>query len=181
MKEKKAGLDSFRPAKGIQPRIVIFQFPDTIRRPWVGATDVSIDSVSTVTVDLSKVGRGGLAGALSAMDGAKRGPQDAAPAVPRQPTPPYLQAAPQLLPLQLTLPLLLQVPGCKPGKPTYPLGFAGFNRLPKNTALTSNRSVPCQYFRCAGSSANNTTLPCPCGDTSNHAEPFTRARLRSDR
>ncbi|MCS4232782.1 hypothetical protein M2410_003548, partial [Stenotrophomonas chelatiphaga] len=32
-------------------------------------------------MDLSKVGRGGLAGALSAMDGAKRGPQDAASAV----------------------------------------------------------------------------------------------------
>ena len=62
-----------------------------------------------------------------------------------------------------------------------PRAFAGFTRLPKKIALISSRSVPCQYLRCAGSSANNTTLPCPCGDTSSHALPATRARLRSDR
>gem|GEM_PF-6714245 len=45
-------------------------------------------ALSMATMDLSRVGRGGLAGALSAMDGAKRGPQDAALAVPREPTPP---------------------------------------------------------------------------------------------
>ena len=33
-------------------------------------------SGSMAAMDLSKVGRGGLAGALSAMDGAKRGPQE---------------------------------------------------------------------------------------------------------
>ncbi|WP_225212032.1 hypothetical protein, partial [Stenotrophomonas lacuserhaii] len=38
-------------------------FPHKIRRPWVGATEGSM-----ATMDLSKVGRGGLAGALSAMD-----------------------------------------------------------------------------------------------------------------
>src|SRR6188768_1354517 len=39
----------------------------TFRRPWVGATD------SKATMDLSKAGRGGVAGVLSAMDGAKQG------------------------------------------------------------------------------------------------------------
>ena len=40
------------------------------------------------TMDLSKAGRGGLAGALSAMDGAKRGPQERllpSPANPARP------------------------------------------------------------------------------------------------
>ena len=32
--------------------------------------------LTMATMDLSKVGRGGLTGALSAMDGAKRGPQE---------------------------------------------------------------------------------------------------------
>ena len=42
-------------------------------------------------MDLSKVGRDGLAGALSAMDGAKRGPQERllpSPASPSRPTNP---------------------------------------------------------------------------------------------
>ncbi|PKH94281.1 hypothetical protein CXG43_18495 [Stenotrophomonas sp. Bg11-02] len=52
------------------------------RRPWVGAT-----AGSMAAMDLSKVGRGGLAGALSAMDGAKRGPQDAVVAVAKPPCP----------------------------------------------------------------------------------------------
>ncbi len=62
-----------------------------------------------------------------------------------------------------------------------PRAFAGFTRFPKKIALISSRSVPCQYLRCAGSSANSTTLPCPCADTSSHALPATRVRLRSDR
>jgi len=57
------------------------------------------------TVDMSKVGRGGLAGVLSAMDGAKQGPQDAVFAVPREPTPPRQQAALQLLTLALEVDL----------------------------------------------------------------------------
>ncbi len=62
-----------------------------------------------------------------------------------------------------------------------PRAFAGFTRFPKKIALISSRSVPCQYLRCAGSSANSTTLPCPCADTSSHALPATRVRLRSDK
>ncbi len=62
-----------------------------------------------------------------------------------------------------------------------PRALLGFTRFPKKIALISSRSVPCQYLRCAGSSANSTTLPCPCADTSNHALPATRVRLRSDR
>ncbi len=62
-----------------------------------------------------------------------------------------------------------------------PRALLGFTRFPKKIALISNRSVPCQYLRCAGSSANSTTLPCPCADTSSHALPATRARLRSER
>lgn len=63
----------------------------------------------------------------------------------------------------------------------YPRGLVGLSRLPKNTAFNSSRSVPCQYLRCAGSSANSTTLPCPCGDTTSQALPATRLRLASDR
>ncbi len=62
-----------------------------------------------------------------------------------------------------------------------PRALLGFTRFPKKIALISSRSVPCQYLRCAGSSANSTTLPCPCADTSTHALPATRARLRSER
>ncbi len=62
-----------------------------------------------------------------------------------------------------------------------PRALLGFTRFPKKIAFMSNRSVPCQYLRCAGSSANSTTLPCPCADTSSHALPATRARLRSER
>ncbi len=62
-----------------------------------------------------------------------------------------------------------------------PRALLGFTRFPKKIALISSRSVPCQYLRCAGSSANSTTLPCPCADTSSHALPATRVRLRSDR
>ena len=43
-------------------------------------------------MDLSKVGRGGLAGALSAMDGAKRGPQERLlPSPAKPPRPAYTQ------------------------------------------------------------------------------------------
>ncbi len=62
-----------------------------------------------------------------------------------------------------------------------PRALLGFTRFPKKIALISNLSVPCQYLRCAGSSANSTTLPCPCAETSSHALPATLARLRSDR
>src|SRR5690606_27734569 len=62
-----------------------------------------------------------------------------------------------------------------------PRGLVGLSWLPKKIAFNSRRSVPCQYLRCAGSSANSTTLPCPCGDTTSHAAPATRLRLRSER
>ncbi len=40
-----------------------------------------------------------------------------------------------------------------------------FRWLDCSSALSSRRSVPCQYLRCAGSSANSTTLPLPVGTT----------------
>ena len=78
-------------------------------------------------------------------------------------------------------PSVLPPPASTRRQSPQPRAFAGFTRFPKKIALISRRSVPCQYLRCAGSSANNTTLPCPCADTSSHALPATRARLRSDR
>ena len=81
-------------------------------------------ALSMATMDLSRVGRGGLAGALSAMDGAKRGTQDADFAVPRQPTPPHQHTALQTLPLPLPLPLplllQLQLQALQPEPQTQP-------------------------------------------------------------
>ncbi|WP_349985597.1 hypothetical protein ABRP17_000970 [Stenotrophomonas sp. WHRI 8082] len=56
------------------------------------------------TVDRSKVGRGGLAGVLSAMDGAKQGTQERLLPSPASPPRPAQQDA---LPLRLLLLLLL--------------------------------------------------------------------------
>ncbi len=93
-------------------------------------------------------------------------------------------------PIELTWTYLQRVLRSPPGLPhthqsrrvkPQPRALLGFTRFPKKIALINSRSVPCQYLRCAGSSANNTTLPCPCADTSSHALPATRARLRSDR
>ena len=78
-------------------------------------------------------------------------------------------------------PSVLPPPASTRRQTPQPRALLGFTRFPKKIALINSRSVPCQYLRCAGSSANSTTLPCPCADTSSHALPATRARLRSDR
>ena len=59
--------------------------------------------------------------------------------------------------------------------------LARIHQIPEEDRVDQQPVRPCQYFRCAGSSANSTTLPCPCADTSSHALPATRARLRSER
>jgi len=78
-------------------------------------------------------------------------------------------------------PSVLPIPASVRRVMPQPRALLGFTRFPKKIALISIRSVPCQYLRCAGSSANRITLPCPCADTSSHALPATRLRLRSDR
>ncbi len=105
---------------------------------------------------------GGLRRTVGAMDGAIEPPRTGLRRVLRSP------------------PGLPQAHQSRRAKP-QPRALLGFTRFPKKIALISSRSVPCQYLRCAGSSANSTTLPCPCADTSSHALPATRARLRSER
>jgi len=78
--------------------------PDTSRRAWLGATAVHTPDDFMATVDLSTVGRGGLAGVSSAMDGAKQGTQEQLLPSPASPPRPAQQDA---LPLRLLLLLLL--------------------------------------------------------------------------